>query len=83
MDPTRGIDLPTKAQLYQLLRELAREGLAVVLHSTDYEELIHLCDRVYVFYNGRTVRQLTGDELTPNALIEASMNMPLPAGIRS
>jgi ribose transport system ATP-binding protein len=83
MDPTRGIDLPTKAQLYQLLRELAREGLAVVLHSTDYEELIHLCDRVYVFYNGRTVRQLTGNELTPNALIEASMNMPLPAGIRS
>jgi ribose transport system ATP-binding protein len=83
MDPTRGIDLPTKAQLYQLLRELAREGLAVVLHSTDYEELIHLCDRVYVFYNGRTVRQLTGSELTPSALIEASMNLPLPAGIRS
>ena len=53
MDPTRGIDLPTKAQIYRLLRELADEGMAVVLQSTDYEELIHLCDRVYVFYNGQ------------------------------
>ena len=83
MDPTRGIDLPTKAQIYRLLRELAREGLAVMLQSTDYEELIHLCDRVYVFYNGRAVKQLTRDELTPNALIAASMNVPLSADTRS
>jgi ribose transport system ATP-binding protein len=82
MDPTRGIDLPTKAQIYRLLRQLAAEGLAVVLQSTDYEELIHLCDRVYVFYNGRTVKQLTGHELTPNALIAASMNVPHSAGAR-
>jgi len=76
MDPTRGIDLPTKAQIYRLLRELAREGLAVILQSTDYEELIHLCDRVYVFYGGRIVSKLTGDQLTPSALIAASMNLP-------
>lgn len=80
MDPTRGIDLPTKAQIYRLLRELAREGVAVVLQSTDYEELIHLCDRVYVFYNGQTAKELSGEELTPNALIAASMNVPLAAG---
>ncbi len=79
MDPTRGIDLPTKAQIYRLLRELASEGLAVVLQSTDYEELIHLCDRVYVFYNGSIVRELAGDELTPNALVAASMNVPISA----
>ena len=80
MDPTRGIDLPTKAQIYRLLRELAGEGLAVVLQSTDYEELIHLCDRVYVFYNGEIVSELAGNALTPNALIAASMNMPVSAG---
>jgi ribose transport system ATP-binding protein len=83
MDPTRGIDLPTKAQIYRLLRELAQEGLAVVLQSTDYEELVHLCDRVYVFYNGQAVKQLTDQELTPNALIAASMNVPHSAGTRS
>jgi len=80
MDPTRGIDLPTKAQIYRLLRELAGEGLAVVLQSTDYEELVHLCDRVYVFYNGEIVRELSGNVLTPNALIAASMNVPASAG---
>jgi ribose transport system ATP-binding protein len=42
MDPTRGIDLPTKAQIYRLLTDLAAEGMAVILQSTDYEELIHL-----------------------------------------
>ena len=83
MDPTRGIDLPTKAQIYRLLRELAAEGLAVVLQSTDYEELIHLCDRVYVFYAGRVARELQGDALTPDALIAASMNVPLAADARS
>lgn len=83
MDPTRGIDLPTKAQIYRLLRELAREGLAVVLQSTDYEELIHLCDRVYVFYGGRIVRELAGDELTPSALITAAMNLPNTASAHS
>jgi ribose transport system ATP-binding protein len=80
MDPTRGIDLPTKAQIYRLLRELASDGLAVVLQSTDYEELVHLCDRVYVFYNGQIASELTGDDLTPNALIAASMNVPMSAG---
>jgi len=83
MDPTRGIDLPTKAQIYRLLRELACEGLAVVLQSTDYEELVHLCDRVYVFYSGRIVRELAGDQLTPSSLIAASMNLPISASTHS
>ena len=76
MDPTRGIDVKTKAQIYRLLKDLAGEGLAIVLQSTDYEELIHLCDRVYVFYRGRVNRELAGDALTADALIAASMNLP-------
>ena len=79
MDPTRGIDVRTKAQIYRLLQELASEGLAIVLQSTDYEELIHLCDRVYVFYKGRVVRELSGDEATPDALIAASLNISVEA----
>ncbi len=74
MDPTRGIDVKTKAQIYRLLQDLAGEGLAIVLQSTDYEELIHLCHRVYVFYRGRVVRELSGAEATPDALIAASLN---------
>lgn len=79
MDPTRGIDVKTKAQIYHLLHDLAREGLAIILQSTDYEELINLCNRVYVFYCGRINRQLSGATLTADALLAASMNLPPPA----
>jgi len=75
LDPTRGIDVKTKAQIYRLLDELARAGVTIVLQSTDYEELIHLCDRVAVFYNGCIARELAGDTLTPENLIAASMGL--------
>jgi len=74
MDPTRGIDVRTKAQIYRLLQDLAAEGLAIVIQSTDYEELIHLCHRVHVFYRGRVSREMSSDEVTPDALIAAALN---------
>jgi ribose transport system ATP-binding protein len=80
MDPTRGIDVRTKAQIYRLLQELAGEGMAILLQSTDYEELIHLCHRVHVFYHGRITRELSGAELTPDALIAAALNAKAQAG---
>ena len=75
LDPTRGIDVKTKSQIYALLTELAAEGLAIVLQSTDYEELVHLCHRVGVFYQGRLVRELTGPTLRPEALIAATLGL--------
>ena len=51
-DPTRGIDVGTKQELYQLLRRLADEGAAILFYSTDYDELIGCCDRVLVLYDG-------------------------------
>ena len=74
MDPTRGIDVRTKAQIYQLLQDLAREGLAIVLQTTDYEELIHVCHRIYIFYRGRVAREMSGTDVTPDALIAATLN---------
>ncbi|WP_415405348.1 ATP-binding cassette domain-containing protein [Tateyamaria sp. SN3-11] len=75
-DPTRGIDVKTKTQIYGLLRELADRGTAILLLSTDYEELIHLCDETHVFYGGRITRSLTGDGLTAQNIIAASLNIP-------
>lgn len=74
-DPTRGIDVKTKTQIYQLLRKLADDGVAVLLLSTDYEELIHLCDEVHIFYAGRVVNQLSGDALTAENIISSSLNI--------
>lgn len=74
-DPTRGIDVKTKTQIYALLRKLADSGVAILLLSTDYEELIHLCDETHIFYNGRIVRQLSGADITAENIIAASLNM--------
>lgn len=74
-DPTRGIDVKTKTQIYALLRELADSGVAILLLSTDYEELIHLCDETHIFYNGRIVRHLSGADITAENIIAASLNM--------
>ncbi len=74
-DPTRGIDVGTKSEIYRLLRRLADEGAAVLLYSTDYAELIGCCDRVLVLYGGRVVRELAGDAITERALVASALNM--------
>ncbi len=74
-DPTRGIDVGTKQELYQLLRKLADAGAAIVFYSTDYDELIGCCDRVLVLYDGGVKRELVGSEITERALIASALNI--------
>jgi len=74
-DPTRGIDVGTKQEFYHLLRELAREGAAIVFYSTDYAELIGCCDRVLVLYDGAVKRVLAGPEITEHALVGSALNI--------
>jgi ribose transport system ATP-binding protein len=75
-DPTRGIDVGTKQELYQLLRRLADNGAAILFYSTDYDELIGCCDRVLVFYNGTIARTLEGAALTEHNLVASALNLP-------
>ncbi len=83
-DPTRGIDVGTKGEIYQLLRDLAAQGAAILLYSTDYAELIGCCDRVLVLYEGRVRRELAGAGITERALVASALNIgpdqpePLP-----
>jgi ribose transport system ATP-binding protein len=74
-DPTRGIDVGTKQEIYQLLRRLADQGAAIVFYSTDYDELIGCCDRVLVLYDGAIKRELVGGEITEHALIASALNI--------
>ncbi|MCZ4094444.1 sugar ABC transporter ATP-binding protein [Sinorhizobium psoraleae] len=74
-DPTRGIDVGTKQEMYQLLRRLADAGAAILFYSTDYDELIGCCDRVLVLYDGRIVRELEGQGITEHALIASALNV--------
>ena len=74
-DPTRGIDVGTKQEIYQLLRRLADAGASILFYSTDYDELIGCCDRVLVLYDGGIERELKGDEITVHALIASALNI--------
>src|SRR6202162_5067541 len=74
-DPTRGIDVGTKQEMYRLMRELAGAGIAILFYSTDYEELIGMCDRVVVCYGGKLIRELKGTDLTGHNLISAALNL--------
>jgi ribose transport system ATP-binding protein len=74
-DPTRGIDVGAKAEIYQLLRKLAASGAAILFYSTDYDELIGCCDRVLVLYDGAVKRVLVGEDITERALISSALNI--------
>ena len=74
-DPTRGIDVGTKQEIYELLRALAAGGAAILFYSTDYDELVGCCDRVLVMYGGRVRRELVGAEITEHALISSALNI--------
>ncbi len=74
-DPTRGVDVETKREIYVALQEMAAEGKAVVLLSTDTPELVHLCERVMVFHKGRVVATLRHGEATEEAIVAAAMGL--------
>ncbi|WP_328908503.1 sugar ABC transporter ATP-binding protein [Streptomyces sp. NBC_00234] len=69
-EPTRGIDVGAKAEVQSLIDELAREGLAVLLISSDIEELIEGADRIVVLRGGTVAGELAGDEVAESRLLE-------------
>jgi ribose transport system ATP-binding protein len=81
-DPTRGIDVGTKQEIYGLLRKLAEGGAGILFYSTDYDELIGCCDRVLVLYDGAIKRELAGEEITEHALIASALNISTAAAAR-
>jgi ABC-type sugar transport system ATPase subunit len=72
-DPTRGVDLGAKAEIHELLRGLAQQGLGIVFHGTELGELLALCRRVLVFHRGRIVAEHAGETLTRERLLGSMM----------
>ncbi|RFS86757.1 sugar ABC transporter ATP-binding protein [Actinomadura spongiicola] len=72
-EPTRGIDVGTKREIYHLLRRLADGGMAVLVTSGDTMELVGLCDEVAVMYEGAVVERLAGEDLSEERLVRASV----------
>ena len=71
-DPTAGVDVGAKAEIYRLIARALESGLTVVVVSTDFEEIAHICHRALVFNRGRIIAELAGDRLTTEAVITAA-----------
>ncbi len=72
-EPTSGVDVGARTEIYQRLRALADQGLAVLVSSSDGVELEGLCDRVFIFARGKIVRELTGADVTDTTITEANL----------
>jgi ABC-type sugar transport system ATPase subunit len=71
-EPTRGIDVGTKLEVHHLIANLAREGAAVLVVSSEIPELMRLCDRIYVMHEGRISAEFSTDNLTSDMILNAA-----------
>jgi ribose transport system ATP-binding protein len=74
-DPTKGVDVGTRENIYVIINELTRAGTSVVLYASDNEELIDNCDRVLVVFEGRIVKEMAGDEINEEKIVVSSLNV--------
>jgi ABC-type sugar transport system ATPase subunit len=77
-EPSRGVDAFARIAIHEALREVCLDGGALLVHSTEAEELVSLCHRVLVLSDGRVVRELTGDEITVSNLEAATARAEAP-----
>ena len=68
-EPTRGIDIGTKEQIYKFIAELAESGKSVIVISSEMQEVIGICDRILVMRNGRIVGEVTGNHMTEDEIV--------------
>ena len=69
-EPTQGVDVGAREQIYQILKRQATTGTMIICASSDYEELATLCSRVLIFSHGRIVEELVGNQLTKEAIAQ-------------
>jgi ABC-type sugar transport system ATPase subunit len=75
-EPTRGVDVGAKRAIYELINSLAADGMAVLLISSEYEEVLGLAHRVLVMREGRFVAELSGETMNEDALLRAAFGQP-------
>jgi ribose transport system ATP-binding protein len=79
-EPTRGVDIGAKQQIYRFIVALAAEGRSVIVISSEMAELIGVCHRVIVMRNGRVVGEVAGDAMTEHAIVVLATGVDAPGG---
>jgi ABC-type sugar transport system ATPase subunit len=74
-EPTRGVDVGAKAEIYALIDRLVEKGIAIILQTSELPELIRLADRCIVFVAGEPRRELSGNEVTQEAVMEVATGL--------
>ena len=69
-EPTRGVDVNAKFEIYTVINELAKEGIAIIMVSSELPEIINMCDNVCVERAGRLVKKLSKDELSQEEIMK-------------
>ena len=72
VEPTRGVDVGARAELYRAMRELAEQGIAILISTSDYEEVTQVADRAFVLARGKLAASLEGDAISTNRLLSAA-----------
>ena len=75
-DPTRGVDVPTKVEIYALIREFADMGRTVLVYSTEIPELVGVCDRVLTMHGGRISGEYAGGDISESQIMTGALNLP-------
>ena len=73
-EPTRGIDVQSKLEIYQIVRDLTKKGASILLFTSDMLELIGLSDRIFVMYEGRISGSIDANEATEEKIMMLSTN---------
>jgi ABC-type sugar transport system ATPase subunit len=82
-DPTRGVDVGAKAELYRLMDRLCRQGLGIICTSSELPELLTVCDRIIVLAEGRLTGELSRQEATEQKIMELATQRPDPESVGS
>lgn len=69
-EPTQGVDIGARKEIFQIMKQEASNGMAIVIASSEYEDLANLCDRVLILRNGEIIQELSGEDLTEERIVE-------------
>ncbi len=72
-EPTKGVDVGAKAEIYSIMGELAQKGYAIIMISSEMPEILGMCDRIYVMCNGRVTGELSRSEVSQEVILELAM----------